>query len=44
MPKNIDVPLGARVRLVSQNSLPLDVMRRAMDIAKGRFKPESVTF
>ena len=44
MPKNIEVPLGSRVRLVSQNSLPLDVMRRAMDIAKGRFKPESVTF
>mgnify|MGYP001181751594 CR=1 FL=1 len=44
MPKNLEVPNGARLRLVSQNNLPLDVMRRALDIAKGRFKPESVTF
>jgi DNA repair exonuclease SbcCD nuclease subunit/ABC-type Na+ transport system ATPase subunit NatA len=44
MPKKIEVPSGARLRLVSQNNLPLDVMRRALDIAKGRFKPESVTF
>ena len=44
MPKNIEVTSGARLRLVSQNNLPLDVMRRAIDIAKGRFKPESVTF
>jgi len=44
MPKNMDVPKGARLRLVSQNNLPLDVMRRALDIAKGRFSPESVTF
>ena len=44
MPKNLDITKGARIRLVSQNNLPLDVMRRAMDIAKSRFKPESVTF
>ena len=44
MPRSLDVPNGARLRLVSTNNLPLDVMRRAMDIAKGRFKPESVTF
>jgi DNA repair exonuclease SbcCD ATPase subunit/predicted phosphodiesterase len=44
MPKNIDVPTGARLRLVSNNNLPLDVMRRAMDIAKHRFKPESISF
>jgi len=44
MPKNLRITDGARLRLVSQNNLPLDVMRRAMDIAKTRFKPESVTF
>lgn len=44
MPKNIDVPKGARVRLVSENNLPLDVMKRAVDIAKHRFKPESISF
>ena len=44
MPKSLSIPNGARIRLVSQNNLPLDVMRRAMDIAKSRFQPESVTF
>ena len=44
MPKNISIPLGARLRLISNNNLPLDVMRRAVDIAKHRFKPESISF
>ena len=44
MPKNVAVPAGARLRLVSNNSLSLDVIRRAVDIAKHRFKPEVVTF
>ena len=44
MPRKIDVPTGARLRLVSNNNLPLNVMKRAMDIAKHRFKPESISF
>ena len=44
MPRNIEVPKNARLRLVSTNNLPLDSMRRAMDIAKHRFKPESISF
>ena len=44
MPKNVSIPNGARLRLVSNNNLPLDVMRRAVDIAKHRFKPESISF
>ena len=44
MPKNISIPTGARVRLVSNNNLPLDTMKRAVDIAKHRFKPESISF
>ena len=44
MPRNTDIPFGARLRLVSNNNLPLDVMRRAVDIAKHRFKPESISF
>mgnify|MGYP003627845183 CR=1 FL=1 len=44
MPKNTNIPLGARLRLVSNNNLPLDVMKRAVDIAKHRFKPESISF
>ena len=44
MPRKAGVPEGARLRLVSNNNLPLDVMRRAMDIAKHRFNPESISF
>jgi DNA repair exonuclease SbcCD nuclease subunit len=44
MPRNLEVPDGARLRLVSNNNLPLNTMRRAMDIAKHRFKPESIAF
>lgn len=43
MPKGVQVPKGCRLRLVTQNNLPLDVMRRAKDIAKRRFKPVSIT-
>ena len=44
MPRALEVPEGARLRLVSNNNLPLNVMKRAMDIAKHRFKPESISF
>ena len=37
-------PSGARIRLVAENNLPLDVIRRAIDVTKHRYKPESVTF
>jgi len=43
-PNKIKVQEGARLRLVSENNLPLDVVRRAVDIAKKRFKPEAVTY
>ena len=44
MPSKIKVPKGARLRLVSKNNLSLDVMKKAVDIAKHRFKPESIVF
>jgi len=44
MPKGTKIPPGARLRLVSNNNLPLDVMRKAVEVAKHRFKPESITF
>jgi len=46
MPKNVEktIPQNARLRLVSHNNLPLNVMRKAIEIAKSKFKPESVTF
>lgn len=44
MPRGIQVPSHARLRLVSNNNLPIGVMRKAMDVAQRRFKPETVTF
>ena len=44
MPRHITVPPNARLRLVSNNNLPLSVMKKAINIAKYRFKPESITF
>jgi len=44
MPRGTKVPAGARLRLVSNNNLPLDIMRKAVEVAKHRFKPESITF
>ena len=44
VPKGTEVIEGARIRLVSNNNLPLDRMRRAVDVVKTRFKPESITF
>jgi len=44
MPKGTNIPSGARLRLVSNNNLPRDVMTRAVEVAKTRFKPESISF
>ena len=44
IPKKAAIPSGARLRLVSNNNLPLDVMKRAVNTAKYRFKPESIAF
>ena len=44
MPRGTKIPPGARLRLVSNNNLPLDVMRKAVEVAKHRFDPESITF
>ena len=44
VPRKASVPVNARLRLVSNNNLPLDVMKRSVELAKHRFKPESVSF
>jgi len=44
IPSKAEVSPGARIRLVSNNNLSVDVLRRAVDVAKSRFKPETVTF
>jgi len=44
LPNKFEAPYGARLRLVSNNNLPLSSMRKAVEVAKHRFKPESITF
>jgi|6_EtaG_2_1085325.scaffolds.fasta_scaffold00583_4 exonuclease SbcC len=44
LPKKVRVTPGSRLRLATENNLPLDVIRKAIDSAKHRFQPESVTF
>jgi len=44
MPKNTSLPEGARLRLVSTSNLSLDAVRKAIDVAKHRFKPEAITY
>ena len=42
--ENTVPPKGARIRLVSEFNLSVDKVKNAIDVAKTRFKPESVTF
>ena len=44
IPRRAVVPPRARLRIVSDNNLPLDVMRKAVDVARHKFKPESISF
>tara|TARA_Y100001938_G_scaffold73827_1_gene102263 strand:+ start:2095 stop:5256 length:3162 start_codon:yes stop_codon:yes gene_type:complete len=44
MPRGTKIPNNCRLRLVSNNNLPLGVMRKAIEVAKRRFKPETVNF
>ena len=37
-------PEGARLRIVSESNVSLDKVRKAVDIAKYRYNPESVTY
>ena len=40
----IEIQKGARIRLVSNEHITLEKMKKATDIAKHRFSPESITF
>tara|TARA_Y100001963_G_scaffold71882_1_gene99931 strand:+ start:3655 stop:6801 length:3147 start_codon:yes stop_codon:yes gene_type:complete len=44
IPKNVSVPQGCRLRLVANTNVSLDVLRKALAVAKARFKPEALTF
>ena len=44
LPKAVNPPEGARLRIISNSSLPIEKVRKAIDVTKTKFKPESVTF
>ena len=44
IPRKASVPANARLRIVSDNNLSLDVMRKAVDVARHKFSPESISF
>ena len=44
IPRGTSVNDGARLRLVANHSIPLDRLKKAVDIATKKFKPESITF
>jgi len=41
---NIDIPIGARLRVISETNLPIDTIRKSIDVVKTKFNPDSVTF
>lgn len=43
LPEDIAIQEGAKLRLVSNNHISLQALKKSVDIAKNRFKPESVT-
>lgn len=44
LPTDLSPPPGARLRIVSDNNLSLDKMRRAVEAIKFKYEPESVTY
>lgn len=44
MPKGLKIPKGCRLRLVSNNNLSLEAMRKAKEVAQHRFKPDTISF
>lgn len=41
---SLSVDKGARIRLVSNESISLEEMKKAVDVANHQYKPESITF
>jgi len=44
MPRGLNVKKGSRLRLVSNNNLSLEAMRKAKEVAQQRFKPDTIAF
>ena len=44
LPRGCSVPAGARLRLVSNNNLPIVKMKKAVEVVNHKFSPVSVSF
>ena len=44
LPRATNIPTGARVRLISEHNHPISVLKKAADVVKTKFRPESVAF
>jgi DNA repair exonuclease SbcCD ATPase subunit/DNA repair exonuclease SbcCD nuclease subunit len=44
IPHKIKVPPNSRLRILSKYNLPVELMKKAADVAKEKFKPESISF
>jgi Fe-S cluster assembly ATPase SufC len=44
LPRNLDIPEHARLRIVANHLISLDKIRKSMDVAKSKFNPESLAF
>jgi DNA repair exonuclease SbcCD ATPase subunit/DNA repair exonuclease SbcCD nuclease subunit len=44
IPDNTDIPSGCRLRLISTTNHPAEIIKKAADVAKTIYKPESISF
>ena len=44
IPSKAKIPEGCRLRLVSEANLPMDVVKRTIELAKTKYKPETTNF
>jgi DNA repair exonuclease SbcCD nuclease subunit/ABC-type cobalamin/Fe3+-siderophores transport system ATPase subunit len=44
LPRATSIPTGARVRLISEHNHPISALKKAADVVKTKFRPESVAF
>ena len=44
IPAKTKIKEGCRLRLVSSTNLPIDIIKRSIDVAKTKYKPESVNY
>lgn len=44
LPRTLNIPKNARLRLVANHLISLDKIRKSMDVAKSKFGPESLAF